>query len=138
MIAEVKFRKAERLYEEAQYRNNKQEYASAVIYCDRIIDTYPDTPFAERAKEMIAKADGKPAIPTPYLHWMTYAFPTRDKVTPLLKPTERETAAKSALIARRTENQISNPLQPGANPLQPGGAESQVRTASGEEPVDRK
>jgi outer membrane protein assembly factor BamD (BamD/ComL family) len=138
MIAEVKFRKAERLYEEAEYRNNKQEYASAVIYCDRIIDTYPDTPFAERAKEMIAKADGKPAIPTPYLHWMTYAFPTRDKVTPLLKPTERETAAKSALIARRTENQFSNPLQPGANPLQPGGAESQVRTASGEEPVDRK
>jgi len=69
---------------------------------------------------------------------MTYAFPTRDKVTPLLKPTERETAAKEALIARRTEDQLSNPLQPGANPLQLGGEKSQVRTVSNEEPVDRK
>jgi tetratricopeptide (TPR) repeat protein len=131
MIAEVKFRKAERLYEEAVYRNNKQEYASAILYCERILDNYPDTPFAQRAEEMIDKADGKPAIPTPYLHWMTYAFPSRDKVTPLLKPTEEESQAKRALITRR------EPKLP-ANPLQPNEAESQVRTVSNEESVNRK
>lgn len=131
MLAEVKFRKAERLYSEAVYRNNKQEYASAILYCERIIDNYPDTPFAQRAEEMIDKADGKPARPTPYLHWMTYAFPTRDKVTPLLKPTEQESQAKRALITRR------EPKLP-ANPLQPYGADSQVRTASSEESVERK
>ena len=131
MIAEVKFRKAERLYEEAVYRNNKHEYASAILYCERILEHYPDTPFAQRAEEMIDNADGKPAIPTPYMHWMTYAFPTRDKVTPLLKPTEQESQAKRALITRR------EPKLP-INPLQPNESDSQVRTASSEESVNRK
>ncbi len=71
MLAEVKYRQAERLYDEATYRNNKQEYAAAIVYCDRILDNYPDTPFADKAQQIIDNAEGKPSVPTPYLHWMT-------------------------------------------------------------------
>ncbi len=130
MLAEVKYRQAERLYDEATYRNNKQEYAAAIVYCDRILDNYQDTPFAEKAQEIIDEADGKPSVPTPYLHWMTYAFPSRDKVTPLLKPTEQEVANRQALITRDRS-------KPMANPLDPNAGDSQVRTAGSLEPVKR-
>jgi len=128
MLAEVKYRQAERLYDEATYRNNKQEYAAAIVYCDRILENYQDTPFAEKAQEIIDKADGKPAVPTPYLHWMTYAFPTRDKVTPLLKPTQEEIAQRQALITRTRP-------KPTPNPLDPNSGDSQVRTVGNLEPV---
>jgi outer membrane protein assembly factor BamD (BamD/ComL family) len=88
MMAEVKFRKAERLYDEALYRANKEEYAAAKIYCDQIIEDYDDTPFAEKAKEILGKGEGKPGVPTPYLHWMTTVFPTRDKIGPIIKAAE--------------------------------------------------
>jgi outer membrane protein assembly factor BamD (BamD/ComL family) len=130
MLAEVKYRQAERLYDEATYRNNKQEYAAAIVYCDRILDNYQDTPFAEKAQETIDEADGKPSVPTPYLQWMTYAFPSRDKVTPLLKPTEQEVANRQALITRDRSKPMLNPLDPNAG-------DSQVRTAGSLEPVKR-
>jgi outer membrane protein assembly factor BamD (BamD/ComL family) len=128
MLAEVKYRQAERLYDEATYRNNKQEYAAAIVYCDRILDNYPDTPFADKAQQIIDKAEGKPSVPTPYLHWMTYAFPTRDKVTPLLKPTQQEIEQKQAVISRARN-------KPSTNPLDPLGGDSQVRTVGNIEPA---
>jgi outer membrane protein assembly factor BamD (BamD/ComL family) len=128
MLAEVKYRQAERLYDEATYRNNKQEYAAAIVYCDRILDNYSDTPFAEKAQQIIDNAEGKPSVPTPYLHWMTYAFPTRDKVTPLLKPTPEEIAQRQALITRARP-------KPTPNPLDPNSGDSQVRTVGNLEPV---
>ena len=128
MLAEVKYRQAERLYDEATYRNNKQEYAAAIVYCDRILDNYSDTPFAEKAQQIIDKAEGKPSVPTPYLHWMTYAFPTRDKVTPLLKPTQEEIAQRQALITRTRP-------KPTPNPLDPNSGDPQVRTVGNLEPV---
>jgi len=128
MLAEVKYRQAERLYDEATYRNNKQEYAAAIVYCDRILDNYSDTPFAEKAQQIIDNAEGKPSVPTPYLHWMTYAFPTRDKVTPLLKPTQEEIAQRQALITRTRP-------KPTPNPLDPNSGDSQVRTVGNLEPV---
>ena len=128
MLAEVKYRQAERLYDEATYRNNKQEYAAAIVYCDRILDNYPDTPFADKAQQIIDKAEGKPSVPTPYLHWMTYAFPTRDKVTPLLKPTQQEIAQRQAVISRPRN-------KPSTNPLDSLGGDSQVRTVGNIEPA---
>ena len=128
MLAEVKYRQAERLYDEATYRNNKQEYAAAIVYCDRILDNYSDTPFAEKAQQIIDNAEGKPSVPTPYLHWMTYAFPTRDKVTPLLKPTQEEIAQRQALITRTRP-------KPTPNPLDPNSGDPQVRTVGNLEPV---
>ncbi|MFN6164849.1 MAG: outer membrane protein assembly factor BamD [Planctomycetota bacterium] len=92
MIAEVKFRKAERLYEESQYRANRQEYNAAKIYADKILENYEDTPFADKAREIVAKADGKPAVPTPYMNWMTTVFPTRDKIGPIIKAAEESRA----------------------------------------------
>ncbi len=96
MIAEVKFRKAERLYDEAQYRANKEEYAAARIYADRILENYADTPFADQAREIVAKGDGKPGVPTPYLNWMTTVFPTRDKIGPIVKAAEENRATEPA------------------------------------------
>lgn len=96
MMAEVKFRKAERLFDQAQYRANKEEYAAAKIYCDRILEDFADTPFADKAQAIVAKADGKPAVPTPYLSWMTTVFPTRDKIGPIVKAAEESRAKEPA------------------------------------------
>jgi outer membrane protein assembly factor BamD (BamD/ComL family) len=96
LMAEVKFRKAERLYDEALYRANKEEYAAARIYCDRILADYEDTPFSEKARAIIDKGEGKPDVPTPYLYWMTTVFPSRDKIAPLIKAGQAQSAAANA------------------------------------------
>jgi outer membrane protein assembly factor BamD (BamD/ComL family) len=100
--AEVKYRKAERIFTQANYRANKEEYAAAKIYCEQIIADFDDTPFADQARAILAKAEGKPPVPTPYLNWMTKVFPTNDRVTPLLKPLPNATAAEPPSPSDRT------------------------------------
>jgi hypothetical protein len=47
---------------------------------------------------MIAKGDGKPGVPTPYLNWMTTVFPTRDKIGPIVKAAEEARAKEPATV----------------------------------------
>jgi len=105
--AEVKYRKAERLFDQAQYRVNKQEYAAAKIYSDQILDDFEDTPFADRVRDLVAKGEGKPSVPTPYLNGITKVFPSRDRVSPLVKPPDSPFSNESVL-ARREET--SSPI----------------------------
>ena len=53
----------------------------------KILSDYGDTPFADKAKAIMEKTGGMPAEPVQQLSWLADLFPTRDKITPLLKPT---------------------------------------------------
>lgn len=85
--AEVRYRRAEKLFTHAQYRYNKSEARAARIHCTAILSQYSDTPFADQATVMMEKTGGMPAEPVQQLGWLADLFPNRDKIKPLLKPT---------------------------------------------------
>ena len=86
-MKEVRYRRAEKEYTWATYRLNKQEARASRIHCMKILSDYGDTPFADKAKAIMEKTGGMPAEPVQQLSWLADLFPTRDKITPLLKPT---------------------------------------------------
>ena len=86
-MGEVRYRRAEREYSLATFRFNKQEARASRIHCMKILTDYGDTPFAEKAKDIMEKTGGIPAEPIQQLGWLADLFPNRDKITPLLKPT---------------------------------------------------
>ncbi len=49
-FAEIRYRKAERLWSRAEWRILRGENNSAKLFIDRILAEYADTPFADKAK----------------------------------------------------------------------------------------
>jgi outer membrane protein assembly factor BamD (BamD/ComL family) len=83
---EVRYRRAERIYTLANYRFNRSEAKAARIECTKILEEYGDTPFAEKARQIMEKTGGMPDEPVQQMKWLSDLFPSRDKITPLLKP----------------------------------------------------
>jgi len=82
--AEVDFRKAERLYVRAQYREKRREYGAAKIYYQQILESHDRTPFADQARERLdATADYAP-MPNRPLEWLTKVFPEGERAKPLI------------------------------------------------------
>ncbi len=86
-MKEVRYRRAEKEFAFATYRFNKQEARAARTHCMKILTEYGDTPFAEQATDMMEKTGGMPAEPIQQLSWLADLFSSRDKITPLVKPT---------------------------------------------------
>ena len=86
-MKEVRYRRAEREFSSATYRYNKSEAKAARIHCMKILTDFGDTPFADKAKAMMEKTGGMPSEPIQQLSWLADLFPSRDKITPLIKPT---------------------------------------------------
>jgi len=86
-MKEVRYRRAEREFSTATYRYNKSEAKAARIHCMKILTDFGDTPFADKAKVMMEKTGGMPSEPIQQLSWLADLFPSRDKITPLIKPT---------------------------------------------------
>ncbi len=61
--ARINFQRAEREWESAQYRYRQGENLAARMYFERLIDEYPDTPFAEASKDLLTQLEGKPDRP---------------------------------------------------------------------------
>ena len=88
-MKEVRFRRAEKEFAFASYRFNKQEARAARIHCMKILTDFGDTPFADKAKEMMERTDGMSAEPIQPLSQLADLFPSpnRDKFATLIKPT---------------------------------------------------
>lgn len=86
-MKEVRFRRAEKEFAFATYRFNKQEARAARTHCMKILTDYGDTPFAEKATAMMEKTGGMPAEPIQQMSWLADLFSSRDRITPLVKPT---------------------------------------------------
>lgn len=61
--AKAKYFLAEREWESAQYRYRQGENLAARMYLERLIEKYPETPFADPSRELLAEIEGKPDRP---------------------------------------------------------------------------
>ncbi|HTN76806.1 MAG TPA: outer membrane protein assembly factor BamD, partial [Pirellulaceae bacterium] len=81
--AEIRFKKAEREWDMAQYFSRRGEYGAARLYQQLCIDEYHDTPFADRAKQQLAEQASYPAEPPKYFDWLVEMFPREKPAKPL-------------------------------------------------------
>lgn len=61
--AEARYSMAERIWQQSKYRRDRSEYGAARFHYERIINEYGDTPFANQAREQLARIKDKPAVP---------------------------------------------------------------------------
>jgi outer membrane protein assembly factor BamD (BamD/ComL family) len=61
--AKTKYLMAEREWESAQYRYRQGENLAARMYLQQLIEKYPDTPYAESSRELLAQIGDKPDRP---------------------------------------------------------------------------
>jgi TolA-binding protein len=65
--AQIQFLRAEREWYNAQFRQSKQENDSARFYYNKILEEFPETPFAEKAEQRLAELKDAPDAPPNYL-----------------------------------------------------------------------
>lgn len=82
--AEVDFRKAERLYVRAQYREKRREYGAAKVYYQQLLANHDKTPFADNSRERLASIADYPDVPSRPLEFLTKVFPEGNRAKPLV------------------------------------------------------
>ena len=98
--AEVAFRRSEHLFERARYREKRKEFRAASEYYQRILDDYPKTPLADKARERLQTTAALPATPQQRLGWLKAVFPDSKRSSPLEFRFESETGEKRETILR--------------------------------------
>jgi outer membrane protein assembly factor BamD (BamD/ComL family) len=81
--AEVRFKKAQREWDTAQYFVRRAEYGAARLYQETLVKDYEDTPFAKQAQEQLTKQRDLPAEPPKRLEWLVELFPREKPAKPL-------------------------------------------------------
>jgi outer membrane protein assembly factor BamD (BamD/ComL family) len=82
--AEIEFRQAEKLWHRARYREKQGQFRGASVYMQLLLEKYPETPFAEQAREHMAANANKPAEPPQRLAFLTRIFPAAKPQKPLM------------------------------------------------------
>jgi|694.fasta_scaffold00235_4 outer membrane protein assembly factor BamD (BamD/ComL family) len=88
-MVRIKYLKAEREWESGLYRQRQGENLSARMYLQRLVEDYPDTPFAQSAQELLAQMEGKPDRPPQYFAPLIKVFRVDDDERPWSKPGEQ-------------------------------------------------
>ncbi len=83
--AKIRFQMAERIWQQADYRYKRSENKAAKFHYQRLLDEYADTPFAERATEMIEKLQDKPDDPPQRFKPLVWIFQAENNDRPWLK-----------------------------------------------------
>ena len=83
-FAKIRFLKAERAWHGAEYRRAREEYGAARFYYNKLIEDFPETPFAKEAETRIAEIDGLPADPPQRFAALVKLFPPPRDEQPLL------------------------------------------------------
>ncbi len=86
--AEVRYKKAERLQDQATFRIKRGENNSAQFYLDQLLTEFSDTPFAETARIEKERISQLPGEPQRYFQWLNTLFPENSKTKPLLDSKE--------------------------------------------------
>jgi hypothetical protein len=82
--AEVRFRKAERLWNLGRYYDRRAEYRAARFYYNQIVRDYAETRFGEPSRQRIGEIADKPDVPPKRLQWLVALFPEQEDVKPLM------------------------------------------------------
>ena len=88
--AEIRYRRAEKLWVRAKFWSNTQEHAAARRFLDRILLEYAETPFAEKAAEEKNRIAELPDQTPQQFQWLANLFPEHDPVKPLLKKAQQQ------------------------------------------------
>lgn len=83
-FGQVRYKKAEREWHMARYRDRRGEYGAAKFYYSLLAKDYSDTPLAERAKQRITEVADRPDVPPQRFSWLVDMFPERGGVQPLM------------------------------------------------------
>jgi outer membrane protein assembly factor BamD (BamD/ComL family) len=83
--AKIRYLKAERYWEQAEYRRRRQENEASRYYLRMIVDDYMDTPFGELAKANLDKLADAPDDPPQYFAPLVKLFPERGAARPWLQ-----------------------------------------------------
>ena len=73
-LATIFEQRAEREWVMAQYYDNKSEYRAAREYYKVLLEKYPRTSFAERARKRMQEIQNEPDEPPNYFDWLTAPF----------------------------------------------------------------
>lgn len=84
-FAKIHYLKAERYWEQAEFRRKRQESESARFYLRIIVDEYGDTPFGDLAKKDLESLADKPDDPPQYFGPLVKIFPERGAARPWLQ-----------------------------------------------------
>ncbi len=93
-FAEVRYKKAERLWAKAQFYDRRKEFRAAKHYFKKVLDEYADTPFQQRARARVAELAGEPDIPPQHLSWLVGMFPTEEDVQPMIATKPNDNSAR--------------------------------------------
>lgn len=99
--AEVRFKKAEKVWNVAQYYDNRGEYRAASHHYGRIAENFSDTPFSDRASARLAEIRPLPAVPAPKAQWLVDLLPKTDRLKPFLEANARAKAEEAAQLAEQ-------------------------------------
>ena len=67
--------KAEREWEKARYYDRRKEYGAARFHYHMLESKYPQTPYADEARQRLAELQGEPDMPESRLQWLSDLFP---------------------------------------------------------------
>jgi outer membrane protein assembly factor BamD (BamD/ComL family) len=73
---EIVEKKAEREWTMGQFYEKKRYYGSARFYYQGLINDYPTTQFAQKARERLEQIRGYPDVPPNHFKWLTSLFPS--------------------------------------------------------------
>jgi outer membrane protein assembly factor BamD (BamD/ComL family) len=90
----IRFKKAEREWNMANYYMRRREYGGARFYFNRILEDFADTPFAEEAREKVSGIAGRPAIPPQRFEWLVKLFPDSDADQPIIATAPSSTSRR--------------------------------------------
>lgn len=94
--AEVRYKKAEKLWRWAKYYDKRAEYRAAIHYYERVMREYNDTPFARQSQERIPTIAALPPVPPQKFPWLVKIVPTNDKIKPLIEAAKKKQPAEEA------------------------------------------
>lgn len=107
--AEIKYKKAEKVWNLGEYYYNRGEYRAAKTHYDRLLKDFNDTPFALRADERIASSQGQPPVPPQKLPWLVDLLPKRDKAEQLIAASKRARQNEVPSVENLDTTQIASP-----------------------------
>lgn len=82
--AKVEYLQAEKLWNRATYREKQLNYGGAKVYYEQLLVDYPNTPFADQARERLSEISGKPEVAPQRLKFLAKLFPAAKPTKPLM------------------------------------------------------
>ena len=108
--AEVAYFQAERDWSDGKYYDRRKEYGAAKFHYAKLLKDYPNTPFAQQARERVGEIYDQPDVPDQKLEWLVDLFPSSDE--PAVQaidegPAGTELPADPSVIAQGNSRQLS-------------------------------